>query len=41
MIDCYMALTVQYTIRLAKLLEPYNIKWIEECLIPDDYDGWK
>jgi len=29
-----MALTVQYTIKLAKLLEPYNIKWIEECLIP-------
>jgi len=39
-IDCYMSLTVPYTIQLARALEPYNIKWIEECLIPDDYDGW-
>lgn len=40
MIDCYMALTVPYTIRLAKLIEPYNVKWIEEFLIPDDYEGY-
>ena len=41
MLDCYMALTVPYTIKLAKALEPYNLKWIEECLPPDDYDGYE
>jgi len=40
MVDCYMALTVPYAIRLAKALEPYNVKWIEEFLPPDDYAGY-
>ena len=41
MIDCYMSLTPEYTIALAKAVEPYNIKWIEEFLPPDDYDGYE
>ena len=40
MLDCYMALTVRYAIALAKELEPYKLRWIEECLPPDDYDGY-
>jgi len=40
MIDCYMSLTVPYVIQLARALEPYNIKWIEEVLPPYDYDGY-
>ena len=24
----------------ANALEPYNIRWIEEFLPPDDYDGY-
>eukprot|EP01114_Cavostelium_apophysatum_P014321 TRINITY_DN3682_c0_g1_i1.p1 TRINITY_DN3682_c0_g1~~TRINITY_DN3682_c0_g1_i1.p1 ORF type:complete len:428 (-),score=87.41 TRINITY_DN3682_c0_g1_i1:17-1300(-) len=40
MIDCYMSLTVQYTIELARILEPLNVRWIEEFLPPDDYDGY-
>lgn len=40
MIDCYMSLTVPYTIELARRCEPYNIKWIEEMLPPDEYDGY-
>lgn len=39
MIDCYMALDVSYTIRLARALKPFRVKWIEEYLPPDDYDG--
>jgi L-rhamnonate dehydratase len=39
-IDCYMSLTVPYAIALARALEPYHIMWIEECLPPDDYDGY-
>src|SRR2546430_5149731 len=35
-LDCYMALTVPYAIKLARALEPYGLEWIEECLPPDD-----
>src|SRR5205807_6344178 len=31
-LDCYMALTVPYAIKLARALEPYGLEWIEECL---------
>ena len=31
---------VPYAIALAKAVEPYKIKWIEEFLPPDDYDGY-
>jgi len=41
MIDCYMALTVPYVIRLIRAIEPYNVYWIEEFLPPDDYDGYE
>ena len=36
-----MALNVPYTIRLAKALAPLGLKWIEEFLPPDDYDGYR
>lgn len=39
-LDCYMALSVPYTVKLAKALKPYNLKWIEEYLQPDDYAGY-
>jgi len=39
-LDCYMALTVPYAIRLAKALQPHGLKWIEEFLPPDDYAGY-
>ena len=40
MIDCYMSLTVGYTLKLLELIKPYNIKWVEEHLPPDQYDGY-
>jgi L-rhamnonate dehydratase len=43
MIDCYMALTVPYTIELARRIDrevPGGVKWIEEFLPPDDYEGY-
>jgi L-rhamnonate dehydratase len=40
MIDCYMSLTVPYAIELARRCEPYNVKWIEETLPPDEYDNY-
>jgi len=43
MIDCWMSLTVPYTIELARRIDrevPGGVKWIEEHLQPDDYDGY-
>ncbi|MEM1607155.1 MAG: enolase C-terminal domain-like protein [Candidatus Bathyarchaeia archaeon] len=40
MLDCYMAFDVEYTLRLARCLRPYNVRWIEEPLIPEDLDGY-
>jgi L-rhamnonate dehydratase len=40
MLDCYMALTPPYAIKLARALSPYNLKWLEEFLPPDDYQGY-
>jgi L-rhamnonate dehydratase len=40
MLDCYMAWTVDYTLRMTRLLEPYRVRWIEECLPPDDLAGY-
>ena len=39
-LDCYMAMTVPYTLKLCRSLAPYNVKWVEEFLLPDDYDGY-
>ncbi len=39
MLDCWMAFDVEYTVRLAELLRPYKLKWMEECLIPEDFDS--
>jgi len=39
MLDCWMAFDVEYTVRLAETLRPYRLKWMEECLIPEDMDA--
>jgi L-rhamnonate dehydratase len=38
--DCWMALDLDYATRLAEGLRPYRFRWIEECLLPDDYWGY-
>lgn len=38
--DCWMALTVEYTLRLIEEIRPYRFKWVEEFLPPDDYWGY-
>jgi L-alanine-DL-glutamate epimerase-like enolase superfamily enzyme len=40
MLDCWMALTEEYTIEFAEMVAPYRVHWMEECLEPDDYDGF-
>jgi L-alanine-DL-glutamate epimerase-like enolase superfamily enzyme len=41
-VDCYMALNVPYTIDLVSAAnrEDLQIDWWEECLSPDDFDGF-
>ncbi len=39
MLDCWMAFDVEYSVRLAESLRPYRLKWLEECLIPEDFAG--
>ncbi|CAH0026526.1 unnamed protein product [Clonostachys rhizophaga] len=41
MVDCYMSLNVSYTIDLVKACQDLNINWWEECLTPDDTDGFE
>jgi L-rhamnonate dehydratase len=40
MLDCWMAFDVEYTVRLAERLAPFRLRWLEDCLIPDDLDGF-
>lgn len=40
MVDCYMSLNVPYTIEIVKACLDLNINWWEECLSPDDTDGF-
>ncbi len=40
MYDCWMSLDVRYATRLAEAAHEYGLKWIEECLPPDDYWGY-
>jgi L-rhamnonate dehydratase len=37
--DCWMALNVDYAVRLAEAVEPLGFRWLEEPLAPDDYAG--
>ena len=40
MFDCWMSLDLDYATRLAAGAREHGLKWIEECLPPDDYWGY-
>ncbi len=40
MIDAWKSWDVPYTIKMADILEEYNIHWIEEPIWPDLYEGY-
>lgn len=40
MYDCWMSLNLEYANRLAHAAAEFNLKWIEEALLPDDYWGY-
>ncbi|MFD2647190.1 enolase C-terminal domain-like protein [Devosia albogilva] len=39
MLDCWLALDVEYAVRLGERLRPYNLRWIEDCLLPEQLDA--
>lgn len=41
MLDCWMALTEEYAMEFAAMVEPYRVYWMEECLPPDEYGGFR
>ncbi len=40
MADAYMGWTLDYARRMIPLLEPFNLRWLEEPVIPDDISGY-
>jgi L-rhamnonate dehydratase len=40
MADAYMGWDLDYASRMVRLLEPYNLRWLEEPLVPDDITGY-
>jgi L-rhamnonate dehydratase len=39
MLDCWLALDVEFAVRLAERLRPYHLRWIEDALVPDNLDA--
>jgi L-rhamnonate dehydratase len=39
-VDSWMGLNQEYTVRLVEALRPYRIKWLEDYLLPDDFEGY-
>jgi L-alanine-DL-glutamate epimerase-like enolase superfamily enzyme len=40
MADAYMGWTLDYARRMLPLLKPFNLRWLEEPVIPDDIHGY-
>ncbi len=40
MTDAYMGWNLDYAKRMLPLLEPYNLRWLEEPVLPDDIHGY-
>ena len=40
MADAYMGWKLDYAKRMLPLLEPFNLRWLEEPVIPDDIHGY-
>ena len=41
MADAYMGWSLDYAKRMLPLLEPFNLRWLEEPVIPDDTRGYE
>lgn len=39
-LECYMGWNEEYTIKMAERLKQYDVRWIEEPVMPDQYDSY-
>ncbi|GAA1562124.1 L-lyxonate dehydratase [Kribbella hippodromi] len=39
--DAYMGWDREYALRMVRMLEPYDLRWLEEPLLPDDIAGYQ
>jgi L-rhamnonate dehydratase len=39
MMDCWMAFDVEFAVRVAERLRPYGLRWIEDCLLPENVEA--
>lgn len=40
MLDCWLSMDVEYTVRLAELVRPYRLKWLEDYVRSDDFGSY-
>ena len=40
MVECYMGWTLEYAKRILPKIAPYDLRWVEEPVIPDDIGGY-
>lgn len=40
MADAYMGWSLDYAKRMMRLIEPFDLRWLEEAIIPDDIHGY-
>ena len=40
MLDCWLSMDVEHLVRLAEVVRPYRLKWIEDYLPFDDLEGY-
>ncbi|MEX1018760.1 MAG: enolase C-terminal domain-like protein [Litorilinea sp.] len=41
MLDCWLSMDVEHTVRLAEMLRPYGLKWLEDYVHPEQYDAYE
>jgi len=41
MLDCWLSMDVEYTVRLAETLRPYRLKWLEDYVCPEDFVSYQ
>lgn len=39
-LDCWLSMDREHTVRLVERLRPYNLKWVEDPLLPEDEEGY-
>ena len=39
-VDSWMSSNIEYAVRVSEALKPYNIKWLEDYMLPEDMDSY-